>query len=53
VQSASGETKLQFRIGGDIDPKAIRSQRERHVPKMGRWKEQTFDQLLAQRGYRS
>jgi hypothetical protein len=25
VQSASGETKLKFRIEGEIDPKAVRS----------------------------
>jgi hypothetical protein len=35
VQSASGETKLQFRIEGEIDRDAVRSRRERYNPAMG------------------
>jgi hypothetical protein len=38
VQSASGETKLQFRIEGEIDQKAIRSRPRSIRPEDGRWK---------------
>jgi hypothetical protein len=39
VQSASGATKLQFRIEGEIDPKAVRSRPRTIGPEDGRWKE--------------
>jgi site-specific DNA recombinase len=35
VQSASGATKLQFRIEGEIDRKAVRSRPRKNVPTMG------------------
>ena len=38
VQSASGETKLQFRIEGEIDQKAVRSRPRTMRPEDGRWK---------------
>ena len=38
VQSASGETKLSFRIEGEIDPKAVRSRPRTIGPEDGRWK---------------
>jgi hypothetical protein len=39
VQSASGDAKLQFRIEGDIDQKAVRSRQRGLRPCDGRWKE--------------
>ena len=39
VQSASGQTKLQFRIGGEIDQKAVRSRPRTMRREDGRWKE--------------
>jgi hypothetical protein len=39
VQSASGETKLQFRIEGEIDRKAVRSRPRGLRPDDRRWKE--------------
>ena len=38
VHSASGETKLQFRIEGEIDRKAVRSRPRTMRPEDGRWK---------------
>jgi hypothetical protein len=38
VQSASGETKLQFRIEGEIDEKAVRSRPRTMRREDGRWK---------------
>ena len=38
VQSASGDTKLQFRIEGEIDQKAVRSRRRKVRSEDGRWK---------------
>ena len=38
VQSASGETKLPFRIEGEIDPKTVRSRPRTMRPEDGRWK---------------
>jgi hypothetical protein len=38
VQSASGETKLQFGIEGEIDQKAVRSRRRKVRSEDGRWK---------------
>jgi site-specific DNA recombinase len=38
VQSASGETKLQFRTAGEIDQKAVRSRPRSIRPEDGRWK---------------
>ena len=38
VQSASGETKLQFRVEGEIDRKAVRSRPRTMRPEDGRWK---------------
>jgi hypothetical protein len=35
VQSASGDTKLQFHIEGEIDRKAVRSRPRTMVPEMG------------------
>jgi hypothetical protein len=40
VQSASGETKLLFRIEGEIDQKAVRSRPRTIRSEDGRWKEQ-------------
>jgi hypothetical protein len=37
VQSASGETKLQFRIEGEIDQQAVRSRPRTIRPEEGRW----------------
>jgi hypothetical protein len=39
IQSASGATKLQFRIEGEIDPKAVRSRPRAIRPEDERWKE--------------
>jgi hypothetical protein len=39
VPSASGETKLQFQIEGEIDRKAVRSRPRTMPPEDGRWKE--------------
>jgi hypothetical protein len=39
VQAASEETKLQFRIEGEIDPKAVRSRPRTIRPEDGRWEE--------------
>jgi hypothetical protein len=39
VQSASGETKLPFRIEGEIDRKAVRSRPRTTRPERRRWKE--------------
>jgi hypothetical protein len=38
VQSTSGDTKLQFRIKGEIDRKAVRSRRRKVRSEDGRWK---------------
>ena len=38
VQSLSGDTKLQFRIEGEIDEKAVRSRLRTIRPEDGRWK---------------
>jgi hypothetical protein len=38
VQSASAETKLQFRIEGEIDGEAVRSRPRTIRPEGGRWK---------------
>jgi hypothetical protein len=38
VQSASGESRLQFRIEGEIDQRAVRSQPRAIRPEVGRWK---------------
>jgi hypothetical protein len=39
VQSAWGPTKLQFRIEGEIDPKAVRTRPRTIRPEEERWKE--------------
>jgi hypothetical protein len=38
VPSASGDTKLQFRIEGEIDPKAVRSGSQTRRPEDRRWR---------------
>jgi hypothetical protein len=46
VQSASGDTKLQFRIEGEIDQKAVRSRPRTIRPEDGRWKEWASRSIL-------
>jgi hypothetical protein len=45
VQSPSGETKLPFRIEGEIDQKTVRSQAQTTRSGHGQWKERCVTQL--------